>query len=149
MASKNTKKTNARVRTSLLAALRHEVAELVRQDHIDALLETLVGTGYDICRATVTSQQVGRAILAVVPLVESVEDLACVVHTAAYHRHLKINGRHEAVAHDRAMLELAEFHAQATLDRAGPGVLYRFLLRMEQGRLEEVEDKLATSAEVH
>ncbi len=141
-------KKKSHVRAALLAALRRDVAELVRQDHVQGLRETLNGTHFDSMWTDVSCREIGAAIMALAPLVANVDELACVVHTAAYHRHIGTRETIDSVPQDRMVRELAEYRAQTTLDRAGPYVLARFLLRMQEGH-PELEMAPTAGAEVH
>ncbi len=136
------------VRAALLAALHRDVAELVRQDNADALLEALNLTKYDFLGADFTCPQIARAIRQLAPLLDT-EDLAPVVHAAAHHRHLgKRVLAAAATPHERVLFDLAQHRAAQTLDAAGPGVLARYLLRVHEEGAESCDDA-STSAEVH
>lgn len=150
----STKSARARARTVLLRELARAVADLVHQDHIEGLLETLNGTGYDSSLANVTSHDIGRAIIALAPLLDDIDSLACVVHTAAFHRHMGPRVEHGGRADwgtptERMKCEIAEYRAQATLDRAGEFVLRRFLLRMNTERATQEQTGHGAGVKVH
>jgi hypothetical protein len=139
-----------RIRTALLAALKRDVAELVRKDDIDGLLETLSLTGYDTTKANVTSHGIGRAIVTIASLlVDDVARLAKVAHTATFHRYFFGYRDLEDSPQLRTSREYAEYRAAATLDKAGPGVLSRWLLEMNTEQAD-LENRAPTpSAAVH
>lgn len=116
----NTATADERARAALLAALERDVAELVKHDDMDGLDDTLANTGYMSNWTSHTCEDLGRGIMALAPLLD-VDDLACVVHTAAWHRH-----RGPSSMAERAR---AESLANATLAEVGPDILERFLER--------------------
>lgn len=137
---KNRKPTKTdHVRAALMTSLRADVATLVErgdsgESGLDSVLESV---GYH-CVVSETNENIGRAIVALAPLLD-LDVLANVVHAAAYHRvvagyyhdAITSNPDAEAISTSPVLWEKADEFANSTLAGIDGELFARFRARIE------------------